>query len=281
MIAASTARSSARRRPPPGLVGIGGLTARNNSHNPSGTSPSTKPIEYSPLRRRRTHRIVNGLPRRPETRKVVPHLLDRLRGMVASTRCIPDDARIEYAVDGYLCAQVDVLLSAVAGMTEEFFDLESEAGVPLHGAAQAQGRNLDDSTSITGVQDQRLRVAVRSHRPVNLRLDVVVEVVLTIGEGKLDEPHAGRDTKIRGFKETVRVAERGPRQRLGCQPEVGRAEPWCPAHGLATEVQRPMDGPLMSGRFILGPVEDPALPAPPVAAGICGQSAVAGSRDEL
>lgn len=51
--------------------------------------------------------------------------------MVAGTRCIPDDARIEYAVEGDLCAQVDVLLTAVAGMTEEFFDLEPEAGVPL------------------------------------------------------------------------------------------------------------------------------------------------------
>lgn len=37
----------------------------------------------------------------------------------------------------------------------------------------------------------------------------------------------------------------------------------------------------MSGRFVVGPVEDPALPAPPVAAGICGQAAVAGPRDEL
>lgn len=99
---------------------------------------------------------------------------------------------------------------------------------------------------------------------MDLRLDVVIKVVLTIGEGKLDEPHAGRDTEIRGLKETVRVAERGPRQRFGCPPEVGRAEPWRPAYGLSTEVQCSVDGPLRSGRFVVRPVKDPALPAPPV-----------------
>lgn len=113
------------------------LPAPAPQRRPSNTAPS---VSAGP------HRIVKNLPRRPETRQVVPHFLDRLGVVVAGTRCIPNDARIEYAVDGNLCTQVDVLLTAIAGMAEEFLDLESEAGVPLHGAAQAQGRNLDSRT---------------------------------------------------------------------------------------------------------------------------------------
>jgi hypothetical protein len=42
---------------------------------------------------------------------------------------------------------------------------------------------------MTGVEQQRLDVAVEAHHAVHLRFDVVVEIVVLIGLGELDQRH--------------------------------------------------------------------------------------------
>lgn len=53
--------------------------------------------------------------------------------------------------------------------------------MPLHGTAKPHGRGLNRCAPVTRIQDQRRHVAVGSDRAVHLCLDVVVKLVLTIG----------------------------------------------------------------------------------------------------
>lgn len=113
------------------------------------------------------------------------------------------------------------------------------------------------------------------------RLDVVVEGVPAVGLGQLDEVHARGHPEVARLGRAVRVAERGPLQRGGGQPEVRGAETGRRPDHLAAEVQRTVHRSPVRGLVVVGAAEDPALPAPAVAAGVRGEPAVAGAGDEL
>ncbi len=170
----------------------------------------------------------------------MPHLLHRLRIETTAARGIPDDAGIEDTVDGDPRAQIDVLLTAIIGMTAKLVDGEPKPGMPLHGTPERQGGGLDARTPITGIEDQRLHIRPpEPHRPMHLCLDVVVKVILPIGESKLHEPHPVRHSEIRGLDATVRITERGPRQRPDGQPKMRRPEPRAPPNGFRRKFNAP------------------------------------------
>ncbi len=185
------------------------------------------------------------------------------------------------AVLGDPGAQAGVLLAPVARVAAQFRHGQPVAGMPLDGAGQQAGTSLDGRAAVAGIQDYGLDVAGENDSAVDLCLDVVVEGVLLVGLGEGEQVHARGHSEVGRFGGAVGVAEGGAAERRPGQAEVRGAEPRGGAHDLAPEVQRAVDGPLVRGRVVVDLAEDPALPAPPVAAGMGGEPAVAGAGDEL
>src|SRR5690606_785138 len=98
---------------------------------------------------------------------------------------------------------------------------------------------------------------------------------------ELGQGIAIRDAEVLGIEDAVGVAEGGPRQGVRREAQVSRPEPWGAAVGGAEAVE----GAVLraQARFdrIVGGAEDPALPAPPVPAGMRGQATVARPGLEL
>ncbi len=68
------------------------------------------------------------LPGAPHGPQVVPHLPDRLGVVEAGSGSISDDPRIEHVIHRNPRAQVDVSLTAVAGVMSGVFNPEPKAG---------------------------------------------------------------------------------------------------------------------------------------------------------
>lgn len=160
--------------------------------------------------------------------------------------------RGEVFVDRDPSSQIDVLLSAVVRVAPQMSHVKPEAGMPLDEARNLTGGGFHCCSATAGIQDQRLHVPVESDGSVDLRLDVAVQTVETVSLGQLDERKGRGDSEGRGFGGAVRVAERGSREGLGCEPEVRGAEPRCPAGRLGPEVQCAVDGAFSSGGMVVG-----------------------------
>jgi len=116
---------------------------------------------------------------------------------------------------------------------------------------------------------------------MHLSLDVVVQRVLVVGLGELDQRHPIGHSELGRFEDAVRVAEGGAGQSRGRQPQVRRTEPGRASGPAPSVVQRAVLRSLGSGHVIVGATEDAALPGPTVTARMCRQSAVARTGLEL
>ncbi len=194
---------------------------------------------------------------------------------------LADDARNEKPAPGDPGTQVHDPRPAEPGVPPQLRHRQPVAAVPLHRAGQQPGRRLDGRAAMTRVEDQRLHVAVEPDLAVDLRLDVAVQQVEAVRGGPFGEREARGDAEGGRVRRTVRVAERRPRQHLGPQPEVGRAEPRSRTDAQARDVQAAVDGAFPRGRPVVGAAEDPALPSPAVAPGAGGEPSIARARHEL
>jgi hypothetical protein len=150
----------------------------------------------------------------------VPDLLEVLRVVAACLGGVSDGLGIESAVGRDLDSQVDVLLSAVVRVALQMIDAESETGMPLDRTWESASRILHDRAAIAWIENQCLDVTVEPERSVNLRLDVAIHGIEAVGLGQFDEREAGRDAEGGGFGRAVWVAERGPGEGVGGEPEV-------------------------------------------------------------
>lgn len=248
-----------------------------------GVSSRTRPLAPTRWTSWRLRCRVSPCPRpgSAEAGEAVPDLLQVLRVVAAAAGGVPDDPRVEDAVLGDTGAEFDEFGTPEAGVQAQLLRAQPVSGMPGERAGQETCGGLDGCAPVAGVEDQRLDVSGYLDPSVHLCLDVVVEGVASVRLGLLDEGHPGRDAERGRLGRAVGVAEGGAAQCRTGQPEVRGAEPGCRPDRLATEVEGAVDRALVGRGGVVGPSEDPALPAPPVAAWVGGQPAVARTRDEL
>lgn len=216
-----------------------------------------------------------------EACQAVPNLLEILECVEACPSSVADDPRIKVAINGDLGTEVNVFVSAIARMVSQFIHAEPKTWMPLDRAGQAASCGFDCCASIAGIQYQCLYITVEPNRTVNLCLDMTVQGIQILGLSQFDERAAGGDTKGGRLSGAVGVAERGARKSLSGEPEVRGAEPRRAADRITTVVQRPVHGTLVGRSVVVCAGEDMTLPAPPIPAGMSGQTAVARTCHEL
>lgn len=121
----------------------------------------------------------------------------------------------------------------------------------------------------------------RSRLPVNVRLDVAVQRVEVTRSHLLDQSVDAMEVDDAvGLEDRVRVAERGTRSRLGAEPDERRPESWGCSVRVA-EVERAVHGSRVGRAGVVSPVEQTALPTPPIALPMRSEPAVRRPRLEL
>src|SRR6185369_12718857 len=97
---------------------------------------------------------------------------------------------------------------------------------------------------------------------MNVRFDVVVEVVPLIRCGELDETHSRRSTERGRVEAGIGIAERAARRDFRTQPQVGGTEARGRSGRAVVVVQRADLRTLIGGGGVIGAAEEPSLPVP-------------------
>ncbi len=189
-------------------------------------------------------------------------------------------SRVDEPVLGDRESQCDGLRRAIAGVAPQILCGQPEPAVPFDLRAQAVCLLLDLGVLEARVEYERLDI-VQGDRAVDVGLDVVVERVLVVGVGDLDQRHAVRGAEVDRVEDAVGVAERDAVEHGFGEAQVGRAEPRCAALRPPAVVECAVLGPFGWSGLVVGAAEEPALPLPARAAGVRGEAAVAGAGLEL
>ena len=191
--------------------------------------------------------------------------------------------RREDAVLGERLAERDDVRPAVVRVGAQ--GARRRAGSPgaTRRARRARGVGLDVGAPVAGVEHERLDVLGEVDDAVDVGLDVVVEQVV-VGRhrrGSVRQRESRCGAEVLGLEDAVGEAERRPLEGVRGQAHVGRPEAGRGAVGPAVQVEGAVLRTQRRLGVVVGAPEDPALPAPPVTAGVGRQPAVARARLEL
>src|SRR6185503_16398658 len=130
-----------------------------------------------------------------KTSDVVPHLLQILKLILPRSSSVAEDSRREITIARNGDSKLDVLASAKRRMLPKRLDVENKAGMPLDGARQPTRQRLDVRVAVAGIDHERLDVTRKTHRPVHLRLNMVIERIVPGLHSVGDQRHSRGDAK--------------------------------------------------------------------------------------